>query len=96
MLATLVTAQANKSENKNISNEPNKIETIDSLIKVTPFVIRFEEIDRIKITNPNNSLIRIYDNKWVLIIDTKDSIDQRLKSGSYYIASDKKIKKVSI
>ena len=76
-----------------VNNILTSINVKDSLTNTTPYIIKFYDIDRIQIKNDSNHLIRIFDEQWNLIYQTKNDVNCVLNEGSYYVACDCKIKK---
>ena len=55
-------------------------------------IIRFYDVDRIVVRNQHHALIRIYDDKWRLIEQTREDVDKDVRAGNYYITSSTHIK----
>lgn len=48
-------------------------------------ITRFYDVDRIVIQNKHHALIRIYDNNWQLIEQTRNDVDKTVRPGDYYV-----------
>lgn len=55
-------------------------------------IIRYYDIERIVISNKHHAMIRIYDDKWQLIEQTRDDVDRSVRAGDYYVTCSSKIK----
>lgn len=74
--------------------QPN-VETIDDVVAMndsTPHITTFYGIEKIVVNNTKNVLIRVYNDKWKLILETNDNIDMKVTPGNYYIACANRIK----
>ena len=72
-----------------------KIETIKEIVAKndsTPHIISFYDIDKIVINNDKHVLIRIYDDQWRLIEETKKDVNLVVVPGNYYVACQTRIK----
>lgn len=55
-------------------------------------IIRFYDIDRIVIKNDHHAVIRIYDENWCLVEETRDDVDRNMPVGDYYVTCTSHIK----
>lgn len=98
-LATFGVLNAKNYEKMNYEQKELKIETIEDVIQAndsTPYIIKFYDIERLKIKNDSNALIRVYNEKWKLILETNGDVNKTLIGGSYYVACNRKLKSLYV
>ena len=84
-----------------LSAQDSVVNVLDLLDSVnpndsTPYIIKFYDIERIVINNKYNHLIRIYDERFNLICQTRKDVNKSLKAGSYYVACDCRMKRYDL
>ena len=96
---TLATFSVMGAENK-VQNMQTKntvqIEQTDEILEKSDTLtnsVTFYGIGQLVVNNKHKALICVYDESLRLVIRTYDSINTQLPAGTYYVMSDKKIKR---